>query len=72
MGRPRRPELGEAVFHVFSKCGPGLKIFAREETKDHFFNILERVKESFQWRCHAYCLLEDAYHLPVMRILMEH
>lgn len=35
------------------------------EDKGRFFNALSTVVERFDWLCHAYCLMENHYHLLI-------
>jgi plasmid maintenance system antidote protein VapI len=40
-----------------------LPIFEYEHDRHRVFVILQEVLKRFNWLCHAYCLMENHYHL---------
>jgi REP element-mobilizing transposase RayT len=65
MARPLRVEFPGAVYHVTSRGNAKQAIFIDDEDKSRFFDVLSIVVERFNWLCHAYCLMENHYHLLV-------
>ena len=66
MARPLRIEFPGAVYHVTSRGNARQKIFFDDVDRQVFLKVLGNVVEKFNWLCHAFCLLDNHYH-----ILME-
>ncbi len=65
MARPLRIEFPGAVYHVTSRGNAKQAIFIDDEDRGRFLDILSTVVERFNWLCHAYCLMENHYHLLI-------
>jgi len=65
MARPLRIEYGGAVYHVTSRGDRQETIFDDDQDRTAFLNILGEVVSRFRWRCHAYCLMGNHYHLMI-------
>ena len=65
MARPLRVEFPGAVYHVTSRGNARQSIFIDDENRDGFLDVLSIVVERFKWLCHAYCLMENHYHLLI-------
>jgi len=65
MARPLRIEFPGAIYHITSRGNARQAIFIDDEDRDRFFDILSNVVERFNWLCHAYCLMENHYHLLI-------
>jgi len=65
MARPLRIEFPGAVYHVTSRGNAKQAIFIDDEDRGVFFDVLSMVVERFNWFCHAYCLMENHYHLLI-------
>lgn len=65
MARPLRIEFPGAVYHVTSRGNARQVIFVDDEDRGIFFDVLSMVVERFHWFCHAYCLMENHYHLLI-------
>jgi REP element-mobilizing transposase RayT len=65
MARPLRIEFPGAVYHVTSRGNARQAIFIDDEDRGLFLDVLALVVERFSWLCHAYCLMENHYHLLV-------
>ncbi len=65
MARPLRIEFAGALYHVTSRGNEGADIFFRDDDRRAFLGTLERVCGRFDWRCYAYCLMRNHYHLLV-------
>src|SRR4030067_2490661 len=65
MARPLRIEYSEAVYHITSRGNDRKKIYSDDEDRENFFGVLETVVKKYNWLCHAYCLMDNHYHLLV-------
>ena len=65
MARPLRIEYPGAVYHVTSRGNARQAIFIDDEDRGRFLDVLSRVVQRFNWLCHAYCLMENHYHLLI-------
>jgi REP element-mobilizing transposase RayT len=65
MARPLRIEYSGAVYHVTSRGNAKKNIFKDELDKDRFLETLNIVVTRFNWLCHAYCLMDNHYHLLI-------
>ena len=65
MSRPLRIEFAGALYHVTS-CGDGREvIFLDDEDRQGFLDVLSELVRDFNWAVHAYCLLDNHYHLLI-------
>ncbi len=65
MARPLRLEFSGALYHITSRGNAKQSIFLDDRDRKIFLAVLESVVDRFNWRCHAYCLMENHYHLVV-------
>lgn len=65
MARPLRIEYEGALYHVTSRGNEKKTIFANEAERLLFLMHLGRTINRMQWRCHAYCLMGNHYHLVI-------
>ncbi len=65
MARPLRIEYPGALYHVTSRGDRQEPIFDDDRDRTAFLNILGDVVSRFRWRCHAYCLMGNHYHLMI-------
>mgnify|MGYP001583044660 CR=1 FL=1 len=65
MARPLRIEYEEAVYHVTSRGNARDKIFSDDHDKEKFLEELDSVIKRYNWLCHAYCLMDNHYHLLI-------
>ena len=63
MARPLRIEYPGAVYHVTSRGNARQDIVADDQDRIAFLVLLAHVIDRFGWRCHAYCLMDNHYHL---------
>jgi putative transposase len=63
MARPLRLEYPGAVYHVTSRGNARQRIFLDDHDRELFLKTLARVVSRFGWLCHAYCLMNNHYHL---------
>jgi putative transposase len=65
MARPLRIEYPGAVYHVTSRGDGRNNIFEDDQDRLLFLSILGSVVKRYHWLCHAYCLMDNHYHLMV-------
>ncbi len=65
MARPLRIEYDGALYHVTSRGNEKREIFLDDEDRLNFLEILKKVNEKYNWLCHAYCLMNNHYHLVI-------
>ncbi len=63
MARPLRIEFPGALYHITSRGNAGQEVFLDNKDRFSFLDLLGEVAERFQWRCYAYCLMPNHYHL---------
>lgn len=63
MARPLRIEYPGAVYHITARGNRRAQIFADDRDREEFLKILSEVNRRFDTRCHAYCLMDNHYHL---------
>lgn len=63
MARPLRIEYPGALYHVTTRGNAGARIFKTDNDREYFLNLLGFIIERFHWLCHAWCLMENHYHL---------
>ncbi len=65
MARPLRIEYPGALYHITARGNAREPIFKDDTDRRAFLEILGNVIERHQWRCHAYCLMGNHYHLLI-------
>ncbi|MCB1693639.1 MAG: transposase [Pseudomonadales bacterium] len=65
MSRPVRIEFPGAHYHVTSRGTNEQAVFLDDEDRAVFLNVLDGVVSRFNWRVHAYVLMDNHYHLVV-------
>jgi REP element-mobilizing transposase RayT len=65
MARPLRIEYHGALYHVTARGNARAPIFLCEEDRHQFLSLLSETLGRFGWLCHAYCLMDNHYHLMV-------
>ncbi len=65
MARPLRIEYDGALYHITSRGNERKPIFRDEEDRSVFLDTLTLVNKKYNWLCHAYCLMNNHYHLIV-------
>ncbi len=63
MARPLRLEYPGAVYHVTSRGNQGNAIFLNDGQREEFLKIIADTGRRYNWICHAYCLMDNHYHL---------
>lgn len=65
MARPLRIEFDGALYHVTSRGNDRKAIYKDDSDRELFLNTLSQVTQRFHWICHAYCLMNNHYHLII-------
>ena len=65
MARPVRIEFSGAHYHVTSRGDRREDIYEDDADRECFLDILGQVVKGWNWRCHAYCLMSNHYHLVI-------
>jgi putative transposase len=65
MSRPLRIEFRGAIYHITSRGNAKQDIFVDDANRHKFIDVLSKACIRHNWRCHAYCLMANHYHLIV-------
>ncbi|HDZ61717.1 MAG TPA: addiction module toxin RelE, partial [Nitrospirae bacterium] len=65
MARPLRIEYDGAVYHITSRGNQKKLIYKDDQDRQSFLDILQQVNFRYNWICHAYCLMNNHYHLVI-------
>jgi len=65
VSRPLRIEFAGALYHITSRGNDRAAIFLVDSDRRQFLDTLGEVVGRCGWRCHAYCLMTNHYHLVV-------
>jgi putative transposase len=63
MPRPPRQELAGAIHHVFARGNAQQAIYLDDADRERYLAMLGRAVVRQQWRCLAYCLMDNHVHL---------
>lgn len=65
MARPLRLEYAGALYHLTARGNARADIFADDEDRHLFLELLGKEISQQGWRCYAYCLMGNHYHLLI-------
>ena len=65
MARPLRLEFPGALYHVTSRGDRREAIYEEDTDRLAFLAVLDEVCDTYNWVCHAYCLMSNHYHLLI-------
>ncbi|MCP3690024.1 MAG: addiction module toxin RelE, partial [Gammaproteobacteria bacterium] len=65
MARPLRIEFAGALYHVTARGNAQQAIYKDDSDRQLFLNLLGNTCERHDWVCHAYCLMDNHYHLLI-------
>ena len=65
MARPLRIEFPGALYHVTARGNARQDIFVDDQDRQVFLSVLERVVSRMHPLVHAYCLMDNHYHLVI-------
>ena len=63
MARPLRIEYPGAWYHVTARGNARQRIYTDAKDFQAFLELLGKLSDRYHWRCHAYCLMSNHYHL---------
>ena len=63
MSRPLRIEFNSAWYHVMNRGASHGSIFRTDDQRNYFLELLAHTGERFNADWHAYCLMDNHYHL---------
>ncbi len=65
MARPLRIEYAGALYHVTMRGNAQAEIFKDNKDRQQFLALLQISVSRYDWCCHAYCLMDNHYHLLI-------
>ncbi len=65
MARPLRLEFTGALYHITSRGDRHEDIYEDDADRKAFTSVLGNVCKTYNWVCHAYCLMSNHYHLLI-------
>jgi REP element-mobilizing transposase RayT len=65
VARPLRIAFPGALYHVTSRGNARAPIYLDDHDRSRFLVVVQEVVERHHWRCYAYCLMTNHYHLVV-------
>jgi putative transposase len=65
MSRPLRLEFAGALYHITSRGDRREDIYEDDTDRASFLSILDKTSDICNWACHAYCLMDNHYHLLI-------
>lgn len=65
MARPLRIEFAGALYHVTARGNAQADIYADDADRQQFLSLLHNTVTRYDWYCHAYCLMDNHYHLLI-------
>lgn len=65
MARPLRIEFAGALYHVTARGNAREDIYRDDADRQQFLLLLQNTINRYDWYCHAYCLMDNHYHLLV-------
>jgi putative transposase len=60
-----RGDLPDGIYHVTARGVDRSLIFHDDDDRRLFLRLLAESVDRFAWRCHAFCLMGNHYHLVV-------
>ena len=65
MSRPLRITFPGAIYHMTSRGNAQAAIYADDADRRAFLDLLTQIVQRYHWLCHAYCLMDNHYHLLI-------
>ena len=65
MARPPRLLAADAIYHLTCRGVRKLPIFHADRDRALFLALLRRTLQQHVWRCQAYCLMDNHFHVVV-------
>ena len=68
MSRPLRIEIPGGLYHVTSRGDRSEAIYLDDADRQQWLALFGQVCQRFNWVCHAYCLMDNHFHIVVETI----
>jgi REP element-mobilizing transposase RayT len=65
MARPLRIEFAGALYHVTARGNAREDVYGDDADRQQFLTLLQNTVKRYDWHCHAYCLMDNHYHLLI-------
>jgi hypothetical protein len=65
MSRPLCIEFPGAVYHVTGRGNARQRIYRDDHDREQFLSVLSHVVDRYVWLLHAYCLMDNDYHMLI-------
>jgi REP element-mobilizing transposase RayT len=65
MARPLRIAVAGGLYHLITRGNARERIYLDDLDREIFLDRLAHSVERYGWLCHAYCLMDNHYHLLV-------
>lgn len=65
MARQLRIEFAGALYHITSRGNAQENIYRNDQDRKNFLSRLNITCNRYDWYCHAYCLMDNHYHLLI-------
>jgi len=65
MARRNRIQAAGAHYHVGVRGNDRADVFTTDEDREYFLVVLADIVRRYRWRCYAYCLMTNHYHLAL-------
>jgi REP element-mobilizing transposase RayT len=65
MARPLRLTFPGAIYHITARGNARAATYLDDQDRQLFLDVLAGCIERFSWLCHAYCLMDNHYHLMI-------
>ncbi|SFM83086.1 transposase [Nitrosomonas communis] len=65
MARPFCIEFAGALYHVPAHGNAREDIYHNDIDRQQFLLLLQNIVNRYDWYCHAYCLMDNHYHLLI-------
>ena len=65
MARPLRIEFSGGLYHVTSRGDRREVIYLSDADRQYWLDLLGDVCNRHDWLCHAYCLMDNHFHIIV-------
>jgi putative transposase len=66
VSRAPRIQVADGTYHVVARGNNKQQIFLDERDHHMFLDVVAQTLSRFRWRCLAYCLMPNHYHLVVI------
>jgi REP element-mobilizing transposase RayT len=65
MARQLRLEFPGALYHITSRGNNKQEVFLDDEDRRDFLDLTGKEIEQQKWKCYAYCIMDNHYHLVI-------